>query len=157
MKQRKTRDENSIKENIVMYPLFELKIKYHNISFISGSKLSISSISPFFMIKITSQSVMVFKRWAIVITVESFNFSFTTFHIVCSAFGSTCAVGSSKIIISLWCNRTRARQINCRSPTLKFAPCSNNSWSSPSSSLSTNSYNCTSSRARHNLYHQIVP
>ena len=75
LKQRKTRDENSIQENIVMYPLFELKIKYHNISFISGSKLSISSISPFFMIKITSQSVMVFKRWAIVITVQSFNFS----------------------------------------------------------------------------------
>lgn len=68
----------------MVYPLFELKIKYHNISFTSDSKLSISSISPFFMTKITTQSLMVSRRWAIVITVESFNFSLTTFHIVCS-------------------------------------------------------------------------
>ena len=92
---------------------------------------------------------MVFKRWAIVITVDSFSFSRTTFQIICSVCGSTCEVGSSKMTILLRCNSTRAKHTNCRSPTLRFAPCSSSSWSSCPSKLSTNSFSCTFSKARH--------
>ena len=102
------------------------------------------------MTKIMSQSLMVFSRWAMVITVEPFSFSRTTLQIVCSVSGSTCAVGSSRMTIFLLCKRTRAKQISCRSPTLKFAPCSNNWWSSFPSKLSTNSFSWTISKARHN-------
>ena len=92
---------------------------------------------------------MVFSRWAIVITVEFFSFSRTTLQITCSVSGSTCAVGSSKMITFFRCKRTRAKQINCRSPALKFAPCSNNSWCSCPSRFSTNPFSWTSSKAFH--------
>ena len=54
---------------------------------------------------------MVFKRWAIVITVEFLSFSRTTFQIVCSVSGSTCAVGSSKMTILLFCNSTEPNKL----------------------------------------------
>ena len=57
-------------------------------------------------------------------TVELCNFSRTVLHIVFSVLGSTCAVGSSKITILLCWSSVRAKQINCRSPTLRFSPLS---------------------------------
>ena len=117
--------------------------------FIIESNLSNPLTFPSFKTKIFSQSFIVFKRWAIVMTVDSFSLSRTTFQTVCSVSGSTCAVGSSKTTILLRCSSTRAKQINCRSPTLTLAPCSSSSWSSLASSLPTKSFSCTSSKACH--------
>ena len=99
---------------------------YH-LMLIIDSNLSSPLIFPSFKTKIFSQSFIVFKRWPIVMTVDSFSLSRTTFQIVCSVSGSTCAVGSSKTTILLRCSSTRAKQINCRSPTLTLAPCSSSS------------------------------
>ena len=88
--------------------------------------------------------------WAIVMTVDSFSSSRTTFQIFCSVSGSTWAVGSSETTILLCCSSTRAKQINCCSPTLTLAPCSRSSWSSLALSASTKSFSCTSSKACHN-------
>ena len=83
-------------------------------------------------------------------TVDSFSLSCTTFQIVCSVFGSTCTVGSSKTTILLRSSSTRAKQINCRSPTLTLAPCSSSSWTSLASNVSTKSFSRRSSKACHN-------
>lgn len=100
-----------------------------------------SSTWPFCKTNIMPQSLMVFKRWAIVITVESFSFSRITLQIV--------SVGSSKMTILFCCNSTRAKQMSCRSLKLTRLPFSNNVWSSCPSRLKTNCFSCTSFKARY--------
>ena len=79
-----------------------------------------------------------------VMIVEFLSFSFTVAQMVFSVFGSTCAVGSSKITILLCCSNVRAKQISCRSPTLRFSPLSKSLKSSCPSRSSTRRFNLTS-------------
>ena len=115
----------------------------------SSSKVPWAAIWPSLNNMILSQLLTVPKRWAIIMTVEFFNFSCTVDQMVFSVFGSTCAVGSSKITILLRLSKVRAKHINCRSPVLKFSPPSKSWWSSWPSRFSTKLVSFTSLIALH--------
>ena len=105
---------------VAAFVTWSISLKIPPFLFISTSNVSNPVTSPLFRTKILSQSLIVFKRCAIVITVEDLSSSRTMFQIVCSVSGSTCAVGSSKMTIFFCCNSTRTKQISWRSPTLLY-------------------------------------
>ena len=111
--------------------------KFENIEFGFSSNFfgfSNSITSPLSNTKTLSLLMTVLSRWAIVITVESLNFSFMSLCITCSVLMSMLAVASS-ISTTLFCFKIALQmQSSCFSPELRFWPCSSMSWSRPLSS-----------------------
>lgn len=71
-----------------------------------------------------SQSIIVFKRWAIMSIVQDLNSSLIVFWISASVLTSTAAVASSRTRIFDLRSNARARLSSCLCPTLKFSPAS---------------------------------
>ena len=91
-----------------------------------------------------------FKRCAIVNTVQWVNDSRIVFCINSSVLWSIAAVASSKINILVLRNNALAKHINWRWPILKFSPPSEHSNNNFFSWLLTNSAKCEFSNANHN-------
>mmetsp|Transcript_21793 Transcript_21793/g.40807 ORF Transcript_21793/g.40807 Transcript_21793/m.40807 type:complete len:225 (-) Transcript_21793:1920-2594(-) len=101
--------------------------------FESANRLSGESNSatlPESMTKMRVESMIVFRRWAIVITVRSVNISRTRFWSRRSVSLSSIALASSSIRRRDLRKRARATQINWRWPSETFSPPSTSSWSS---------------------------
>ena len=92
---------------------------------------------------------MVLSLWAIVMTVHSLNSFRIVAWIRSSVSKSTAAVASSKMSTLVLRSKARAKQINCRCPTLKFSPPSDASWSSPVGRDLTNVFKWACSKAAH--------
>lgn len=83
---------------------------------------SYSLAYPFSITSTMSESIMVCRRWAMVRTVQSANFSRMVFWISASVFWSMFAVASSSRRTLLFLRMARARQMSCRCPTEKLLP-----------------------------------
>ena len=88
--------------NVVIFGKRPCYKKSHSLLQAGYQSESISATWPSFNTRILSQFWTVFRRWAIVITVEFFSFSSTVVQIIWSVLGSRDAVGSSKTTI-LFC------------------------------------------------------
>ena len=72
--------------------------------------------------RMRSQSIIVWRRWAMVSTVQSRNFSLICSWMSASVRGSTLAVASSRTSTLFLLRTARARHRSCRCPTDRLEP-----------------------------------